>query len=205
MSLKNLQRLAGVEPDGAFGKGSFKACAAFIGIKNHARAVHFFAQTGHETGNVTSFTENLNYSVKGLRDTFPAYFKTQQLAETDARHPVRIASRVYANRMGNGDENSADGWRFRGRGALQLTGKDNYQAFANFLNNQEVMYNPDIVSTRYSFESALFFFEKNKLWPICEQGFTDATTEKLTKKINGGLKGFDHRKELTLKYKAYAI
>lgn len=205
MSLKNLQRLAGVNPDGAFGKGSFKACSAFMGIKNHARAVHFFAQTGHETGNFTSFTENLNYSAQGLRTTFEKYFPTRQLAEQYARQPARIASRVYANRMGNGDEASADGWRFRGRGALQLTGKDNYQAFANFINNQEVMFNPDIVSSRYSFESALFFFDRNKLWPICEEGFSDQTIEKVTKKINGGLNGFDHRKELTLKYKSYTL
>lgn len=205
MSLKKLQSLAGVQPDGVFGKNTFKACSKFIGLTSQPRAVHFFAQTGHETGNFTIFTENLNYSATGLRNTFGRYFTTMDEAQDYAKQPARIASRVYANRMGNGNEVSGDGWKYRGRGAIQLTGKDNYQAFADFLKNQEVMFNPDIVSSRYAFESALFFFERNKLWSICDKGVDLATIEQLTRKINGGTNGLDHRIELTRRYSVYQL
>jgi putative chitinase len=205
MSLKKLQQLAGVEPDGAFGPNTFKACSAFIGITNHERAVHFFAQTGHETGNFKRYTENLNYSATGLRNTFKKYFPTQELAEEYARQPARIASRVYAGRMGNGPEESGDGWLFKGRGALQLTGKDNYAAFAEHIELYEIILNPDIVASRYSFESAMFFFERNNLWKICDGGFDAETVKKLTKRINGGDNGLEHRTELTLKYSKYKL
>lgn len=205
MSLKKLQQLAGIEPDGVFGPGTFKACSAFIGLTDHAHAVHFFAQTGHETANFSKYTENLNYSATALRTTFKKYFPTQELATEYARQPARIASRVYADRMGNGPEGSGDGWLFKGRGALQITGKENYAAFAAHLKLFEIILNPDIVASRYSFESALFFFDQNNLWPICEQGFDAATIEKLTKRINGGTNGLEHRTELTLKYSKYKL
>jgi putative chitinase len=102
----------------------------------------------------------------------------------------KLLSRVYASRMGNGNEASGDGWKFRGRGALQLTGKDNYAAFAKYLNKPEIMTNPDLVATTYSFESAMFFFDKNKLWDICDKGINDAAILALTKRINGGTHGF---------------
>ena len=105
--------------------------------------------------------------------------------------------------MGNGDEASGDGWKYRGRGALQLTGKSNYKAFADYLGKPEIMDTPDLVATTYAFESAMFFFDRNKLWSICDKGVNDAAILELTKRINGGTNGLDHRKVLTNKYYGY--
>ena len=201
MSLKALQEKAGVTADGAFGPGTMKAAMAYFKL-TPIRAAHFFAQTSHETGGYKLFTENLNYSATGLQGIFGKYFPGN-LEESYARQPEKIASRVYASRMGNGDEASKDGWKFRGRGALQLTGKANYEAFAKYLNKPEIMENPDLVATTYSFESAMFFFDKNKLWSICDQGITDAAILSLTKRINGGTNGLDDRNTKTYKYYNY--
>jgi putative chitinase len=201
MSLKSLQERVGVTADGAFGPGTFKAAMAFFKM-TPVRAAHFFAQTSHETGEFKLFVENLNYSAQGLQGTFGKYFPGT-LEESYARKPEAIASRVYANRMGNGDEASKDGWKFRGRGALQLTGKSNYEAFAKYLGKPEIMTNPDLVATTYAFESAMFFFDKNNLWSICDRGVDAATITALTKRINGGTNGLDHRTKLTAKYYNY--
>jgi putative chitinase len=201
MSLKSLQERAGVAADGAFGPGTMKAGMALLKL-SPIRAAHFFAQTSHETGGFKAFSENLNYSAQGLQGIFGKYFPGT-LEESYARQPEKIANRVYASRMGNGDEASGDGWKFRGRGALQLTGKANYEAFAKYLGNNEVMENPDLVATKYSFESAMFFFERNKLWAICDQGINDAAILALTKRINGGTHGLDDRKVKTYKYYEY--
>jgi putative chitinase len=201
MSLKSLQERVGVTADGAFGPGTFKAAMAFFKM-TPVRAAHFFAQTSHETGEFKLFVENLNYSAQGLQGTFGKYFPGT-MEESYARKPEAIASRVYANRMGNGDEASKDGWKFRGRGALQLTGKSNYEAFAKYLGKPEIMTNPDLVATTYAFESAMFFFDKNNLWSICDRGVDAATITALTKRINGGTNGLDHRTKLTAKYYNY--
>jgi putative chitinase len=200
MSLVALQKKIGVTADGAFGPGTLKAAMAFYKM-SPVRAAHFFAQTAHESGNFKAFSENLNYSADGLTKIFGKYFDAASAAKA-ARNPEKIANRVYANRMGNGNEASGDGWKYRGRGALQLTGKDNYKAFADYLKKPEIMDNPDLVATEYSFESAIFFFEKNKLWAICDQGVGDAAITALTKRINGGTHGLDDRKEKTKKFAA---
>lgn len=199
MSLKNLQAKIGVTADGAFGPGTLKTAAAFYKL-NKNRAAHFFAQTAHESGNFKAFSENLNYGAKGLRGIFGKYFPTDALAAAYERKPEKIANRVYANRMGNGDESSGDGWKYRGRGALQLTGKSNYQAFSDYIGRPDVMTNPDLVAGELCFESALWFFDRNKLWSICDQGITDAAILALTKRINGGTHGLDDRKMKTKKY-----
>jgi putative chitinase len=201
MSLKSLQERAGVAADGAFGPGSMKAGMALLKL-TPIRAAHFFAQTSHETGGFKAFSENLNYSAQGLQGIFGKYFPGT-LEESYARNPEKIANRVYADRMGNGNEASGDGWKFRGRGALQLTGKANYEAFAKYLGTNEVMENPDLVATKYSFDSAMFFFEKNKLWTICDKGINDAAILELTKRINGGTHGLEDRKLKTYKYYEY--
>lgn len=198
MSLKSLQEKIGVTADGAFGPGTMKAAMAFYKL-TPVRAAHFFAQTAHETGGFKLFSENLNYSAQGLQSIFAKYFPGN-LEESYARNPEKIANRVYASRMGNGDEKSGDGWKYRGRGALQLTGKDNYKAFADYLKRPEILDNPDLVSTQFAFESAMFFFDKNKLWPICDQGINDKTILALTKRINGGTHGLADRNEKTKKY-----
>jgi len=201
MSLKSLQERAGVAADGAFGPGTMKAGMALLKL-TPVRAAHFFAQTAHETGGFKAFSENLNYSASGLQGIFGKYFPGT-LEESYARNPEKIANRVYADRMGNGNEASGDGWKYRGRGALQLTGKANYKAFADYLGKQEIMETPDLVATTYAFESAMFFFDKNKLWSICDQGVNEAAILALTKRINGGTNGLDHRKQLTNKYYGY--
>lgn len=201
MSLKSLQTKIGVTADGNFGPGTLKAAMAYYKLTPE-RAAHFFAQTAHESGNFTAFSENLNYSAQGLQNIFGKYFPGN-LNESYARNPEKIANRVYASRMGNGDEVSGDGWKYRGRGALQLTGKSNYQAFADYLKKPEVVTSPDLVSTVYAFESAMFFFDKNKLWSICDKGVNDAVILELTKRINGGTHGLDDRKAKTIKYYSY--
>jgi putative chitinase len=201
MSLKSLQEKIGVGADGAFGPGTMKKAMEFYKL-TPVRAAHFFAQTAHETGGFKAFSENLNYSAQGLQGIFGKYFPGN-LEESYARNPEKIANRVYASRMGNGAEASGDGFKFRGRGALQLTGKDNYAAFAKYLNKPEIMTNPDLVATTYSFESAMFFFDKNKLWEICDKGINDAAILALTKRINGGTHGLADRSEKTKKYYEY--
>ena len=201
MSLKSLQEKIGVGADGAFGPGTMKAAMDFYKL-TPVRAAHFFAQTAHETGGFKAFSENLNYSAQGLQGIFGKYFPGN-LEESYARQPEKIANRVYASRMGNGDEASGDGWKYRGRGALQLTGKSNYKAFADYLKKPEIMDTPDLVATTYAFESAMFFFDRNKLWSICDQGVTDAAILALTKRINGGTHGLADRNAKTKKYYEY--
>lgn len=201
MSIKALQTKIGITADGAFGPGTLKAAMAFYKL-TPLRAAHFFAQTAHETGEYKAFSENLSYSTDGLKKIFGKYFPGT-LAEGYSRNPEKIANRVYGNRVGNGDEASGEGWKFRGRGALQLTGKENYTAFSKYLNKPEILVNPDLVANEYAFESAMFFFDKNKLWTICDKGIDDVSITALTKRINGGTLGLDHRKALTLKYYEY--
>jgi len=199
MSVKNLQAKIGSTADGVFGPGTIKSAMTFYKM-TPIRAAHFFGQTSHETGHFKVFSENLNYSANGLLSVFPRYFKTLVEAQPYERKPEKIANRVYGSRMGNGDEASEEGYKFRGRGALQLTGKSNYEAFSKFLNKSEIMTNPDLVATEYAFESAIFFFDKNGLWSICDKGVDDVTITALTKKINGGTKGLEERKKLTNEY-----
>jgi putative chitinase len=202
MSLKSLQTKIGVGADGAFGPGTLKAAMAYYKMTPE-RAAHFFAQTAHESGNFKAFAENLNYGTSGLTTTFKKYFPTIEKALLYERKPEKIANLVYASRMGNGDEASGDGFKFRGRGALQLTGKDNYKVFSEYLKNPEIMTNPDLVATEFAFESAIFFFDRNKLWDICDKGVNKDTILALTKRINGGTHGLADREEKTLKYYGY--
>jgi putative chitinase len=203
MSLIKLQEKIGVTADGVFGPGTLKAAMAFFKLSKE-RAAHFFGQCSTETGEFKVYSENLNYSAKGLKTTFGKYFPGN-LADLYARNPEKIANRVYASRIGNGDEKSGDGWKFRGRGALQTTGKSNYVAFATYLKLPDLINTPDLVATTYSFESAFFFFEKNKLWSICDKGVNDDTILALTKRVNGGTNGLDHRTALTKKYYGWLV
>jgi putative chitinase len=201
MSLKKLQEKIGVKADGVFGPGTLKAAAAYYKMTPE-RAAHFFGQTAHETGNYAIFSENLNYSTDGLKKIFGKYFP-DNLAESYARQPEKIASRVYANRMGNGSEATKEGFLFRGRGALQTTGKDNYKQLSEYLKKPEIMTNPDLVATDFSFESAIFFFDKNKLWDIADKGVNTDTILSITKRVNGGTHGLDDRTVKTNQFYAW--
>ena len=163
-----------------------------FGITNKLRLAHFLAQCAHESANFTALKENLNYSADGLRKIFPKYFPTIDFATKYARQPEKIANRVYASRMGNGDELSGEGFKFRGRGYIQLTGKSNYQAFSTFI-GEDCIANPDLVATKYPLASAAFFFDKNKLWDICDKGDHPDHVLAVTKRVNGGTHGYDDR------------
>lgn len=155
------------------------------------RLAHFLAQCGHESGGFKLTQENLNYSAQGLQGVFGKYFPGN-LEESYARQPQKIASRVYANRMGNGDENSGDGWKYRGRGYIQLTGKDNYKAFSASI-NEDCVANPDLVATKYPLASAAWFFHKNGIHKIADGGATDTVVTSVTKRVNGGTIGLPDR------------
>ena len=156
------------------------------------RLAHFFAQILHESGCMRFDMENLNYSSDALRQVFGKYFPTKEGADVYARQPERIANKVYANRMGNGGEASGDGWRFRGRGLIQLTGRSNYQAFADWVGDQKVMEDPDLVSSEYAVHSAVFFWDRNALNKLADKDDVVG----LTKRVNGGENGLAHRREL---------
>jgi putative chitinase len=158
------------------------------------RLSHFLAQAGHESGGFKAVTENLNYGAKGLRTIFPKYFTTEQKALEYERKPEKIANLVYGNRMGNGSETSGEGFRFRGRGYIQLTGKDNYSQFDKVV-SEDIIANPDLVSTKYPLLSAAWFFHKNGLHKIADEGSTEAVVTKITKRVNGGTIGLSHRLE----------
>ena len=181
---------------------ALEQCLPDYDINTPSRVAAFIAQCAHESGNFKFLKENLNYKAESLCRVWPRYFNAGNAAQY-AHKQEMIANRAYAGRMGNGPEESGDGWKFRGRGALQLTGKANYEAFAKYLGNDEVLTNPDTVATKYAFESAMFFFERNKLWAICDKGINDAAILELTKRINGGTHGLEDRNAKTKKYYEY--
>ena len=174
--------------------------AAKFGITNVLRLAHLLSQAAHESGHWKSFMENLNYSADGLKKIFPKYFPGN-LNESYAKNPEKIANKVYSSRMGNGDESSGDGWKFRGRGALQTTGKSNYSDFDKIVEDN-IIENPDLLSTKYALASAAFFFQKNGLWTICDKGADDATVTSVTKRVNGGTIGLPERLKLFKEYYA---
>lgn len=156
------------------------------------RLSHFLAQCAHESGDFKAVQENLNYSAKGLAGTFHKYFLTEEAAVPYERQKEKIANKVYASRMGNGDEASGDGWKYHGRGFIQLTGKDNYKAFTAVI-GEDCVASPDLVATKYPLASAGWFFNKNGLHKIADGGATDAVVTSITKHVNGGTLGLDDR------------
>jgi len=161
-------------------------------IDTPVEVAHFLAQCGHESGGFRVVNENLNYSAKGLQGIFKKYFPTPVLAEQYQRKPEKIANRVYASRMGNGDEASGEGFKFRGRGYIQLTGKQNYTAFGKAI-GVDIAANPDLVATKYPLLSAAWFFSKNCL-AKCKDA-SDASVLAVTKCVNGGTIGLADRQK----------
>ena len=163
-----------------------------FGINTPLRLAHFLAQCSHESGDFKAVRENLNYSAEGLRKIFGKYFPTDAIAAQYARQPEKIANKVYANRMGNGNEASGDGYNYRGRGYIQLTGKENYASFDKVV-DEDILSNPDLVATKYPLMSAAFFFNKNGLWSICDKGDSIDVVTMVTKRVNGGTIGLEDR------------
>jgi putative chitinase len=184
-----LEKLKGHVPDSVIAQ--IPETAKKFNITNSLRLAHFLSQCGHESGGFKAVSENVNYSADGLKKIFGKYFPGN-LAESYARQPEKIASRVYGSRMGNGDESTKEGFKFRGRGYIQLTGKSNYTNFAKFI-GEDTVSNPDLVATKYPLASAAFFFDSNKLWSICDKGADVATVTAVTKRVNGGTIGLDDR------------
>ena len=162
-------------------------------ISTPQRVASFLAQCGHESGGWTVFEENLNYSAQGLCKVFPKYFPNMDIATQYQKQPEKIANRIYSSRMGNGDEHSGDGYKYRGRGPIQLTGRSNYTQFAKdmFDDWQNVVENPDWVTADRDFAlmSAIWFWNKNGLNVQADNG----DIKLMTKKINGGYIGLDDR------------
>jgi len=192
----NLSKLAGVIPQPVIDQ--IPAVSSSFDINTPIRLAHFLAQCGHESAGFKFVLENLNYSAEGLRKIFPKYF-TPELAQEYARKPEKIANRVYANRMENGPEESGDGWKFRGRGYIQLTGKINYSKFDTFV-PEDILANPDLVATKYPLLSAAWFWHTNNLNSLADRGPGDDIVTLITRRVNGGTHGLADR---LLKFKQY--
>ena len=160
----------------------------------------FLHSDAYSTSNSTinCYRANLNYSADGLKKIFPKYFP-DNLADSYARQPEKIASRVYGGRMGNGDEASKEGYKYRGRGYIQLTGKDNYSKFAQAVSD-DILNNPDLVASKYPLFSAAWFWDAHSLNQLADEGASDDVVTKITRKVNGGYNGLEDRIELFKNY-----
>ena len=184
-----LENLRGHIPDSVI--AMIPDTASKFGINTPIRLAHFLSQCGHESGGFKLAQENLNYSAKGLSGIFKKYFATDDIASQYERKPEKIANRVYSSRMGNGDEASGDGFKFRGRGFIQLTGRSNYTAFGQAI-GEDIASNPDLVATKYPLLSAAWFFSKNCL-KKCDLGAENDAVLAVTKCVNGGTIGLEDR------------
>lgn len=174
------------------------------GIDTAARACAFLAQVGHESAQLNRIEENLNYSAQALRKVFPKYFRTPQEASSYAHHPERIANRVYANRMGNGGEESGDGWKFRGRGLIQITGRDNYVSMSALMGKDLTVWPDALLMPLDACRSAALWWKTNGLNSLADKLVSDErkTFETITKRVNGGLNGLEDRWAIYLRAKS---
>tara|TARA_Y200000002_G_C22631043_1_gene642512 strand:+ start:250 stop:879 length:630 start_codon:yes stop_codon:yes gene_type:complete len=198
-ALKILQARCGVADDGSFGPNTARAIAKHYELSDK-RGAHLLGQAHHESGGFKRTKEGLYYSTpERLMAVWPSRFKSVEDAMPYTKNPEALANNVYANRMGNGDEASGDGFKFSGAGFIQLTGRSNYRSFASDMRIPEVVDHPSFVQTEYAFESALWFFRANKLFTICDQGVDSETIKVVTKRVNGGTHGLKDREEQTKK------
>jgi len=203
-AMKALQARCGATPDGAFGPNTARAIAKHYELSPE-RAAHLLGQSAHESGYFKLTEENLNYSEDALNRVFRRYFgEGKENAADYARNPEKIANYVYMDKnrskggaLGNTEE--GDGWRWRGRGFLQCTGRTNYRKFAAEMRLPDVMKDPDLVATDYAFESAFWFFKRNGLFEIADKGVNDDVITQVTRRVNGGTHGLDDRLDKTKK------
>lgn len=196
--IKEFQAKNGLVADGIIGKMTANKMMEVFNIKNKIHLAHFLGQTHHETGGFKVREENLNYSESRLLQIFPKYFD-RSTAKLYANNPKRIASRVYANRYGNGDETTKDGWKYRGRGSIQTTFKANYETLGGKVGDMSILEHPDKVAYQYFWEAGLVYFNQLGIWSDCTD-ITVATIQKVTRKINGGTNGLTDRINQTNKY-----
>ena len=192
----DLQKLKGHIPDSVIAQ--IPEVMTKFKIDTAIKLAHFLSQCGHESGGFKVTQENLNYSAKGLLGVFKKYFPTEAIANQYAKQPQKIANRVYGSRMGNGPEASGDGYKFRGRGFIQLTGHDNYSLFDKTV-TEDIMANPDLVATKYPLLSAAWFF--TRCLPKCTDA-SDASVTAVTRCVNGGTIGLEDRKKHFKEYYA---
>lgn len=203
-AMKALQERCGVTADGAFGPNTARAIAKHYELSPE-RAAHLLGQSAHESGFFKITEENLNYSEDALKRVFGRYFgEGKEDAAQYARNPEKIANYVYMDKyrskngaLGNTEE--GDGWKWRGRGFLQCTGRTNYRSFASEMRLPDVMKDPNLVAIDYAFESAFWFFKRNKLFQMADKGVNDEVITAITRKVNGGTHGLDDRLEKTKK------
>ena len=200
-ALANFQQKIGAKPDGSFGPNTAKAIKKHFALSPE-RAAHLLGQVIHESGSFKYVRENLNYSVQAMMKVWPSRFPTEESAEPYARNPEKLAEKVYGGRMGNPPGMAG---KFLGRGFLQLTGYNNIKAFSDDMGDPEILENPEIIETKYPMDTAVWFFQKNGLWKIADNGVNDDTIKRITKKINGGTIGLDHRMKETKKIFTYLI
>jgi putative chitinase len=193
----DLNKLKGHVPDNVIAQ--IPDVMAKFKIDTAVKLSHFLAQCGHESGGFKVVNENLNYGAKGLNTIFKKYFPTEEKAKLYERKPEKIANLVYGNRMGNGPETSGEGYKFRGRGYIQLTGKANYTEFDKVV-TENIVENPDLVATKYPLLSAAWFFHKNCLGKCVDA--SDASVLSVTKCVNGGTIGLEDRKKHFKEYYA---
>jgi len=189
-ALKSLQSKCGCSPDGSFGPNTARAIVKHYELSPE-RGAHLLGQVVHESGSFKLTRENLNYSAESMMRVWPSRFPTKESAEPYARNPKALAENVYFGRMGNDSKEKAS--LYIGRGFLQLTGFYNVKAFASDMGKPEVIEDPSLLEKEYAMDTAIWFFQKNNLWKICDEGVNDSVVKKLTKKINGGYTGLDHR------------
>ena len=194
--MKLLQAKCGVTPDGGFGPNTARAIAAHYKLTPN-RAAHLLGQASHESGGFKLTKENLNYSAEVMCKVWPSRFKTIEDAAPYARNPKALAEKVYVGRMGNSSPQQASA--YIGRGFLQLTGFDNHKAFAKDMNRPDVITNPELLEGELAFETALWFFEKNNLFDIADEGVNYDTIRRITKRVNGGTHGIEDRELQTNK------
>lgn len=195
-AMKKLQERCGCTPDGAFGPNTARAIAKHYDLSPN-RAAHLLGQAAHESGGFTITKESLYYSSpERICKVWPSRFKTVEDAMPYAKNPKALADKVYSNRMGNGE---GEGHIYIGRGFIQLTGKDNYRSFASDMRVPDVMNDPSLVETDYAFESAMWFFEKNGLFKMADNGIGTDNIKSITKRVNGGTHGLDDRINQTQK------
>jgi putative chitinase len=188
-ALKSLQEKCGCSPDGSFGPNTARAIVKHYEL-SPKRGAHFLGQVVHESGSFKITKENLNYSVEAMMRVWPSRFPTEESAKPYSKNPKALADKVYSGRMGNKE---GEGHKWIGRGFLQLTGFNNVRSFASDMRLPEIMEDPTLLEKEYAMETALWFFKKNNLWKICDEGISDDVIKKLTKRINGGYTGLDHR------------
>ena len=189
-ALKILQEKCGCSPDGAFGPNTARGIVKHYDLSPE-RGAHLLGQVIHESGTFRYVRENLNYSSESMMTVWPHRFPTEESTKPYARNPKALAENVYFGRMGNDTKEKAS--LYIGRGFIQLTGYNNVRAFASEMRVPEVLNNPTLLEEEYAMDTAIWFFDSNKLWKICDEGVNDDAIKRLTKRINGGYTGLDHR------------